>query len=199
MDIVLSGKDAGDRRAAEAIGVGGRRAAERGIEIRAEERLIGVLRWQVVETVAAALDDRVAEEAGIGPDSLEIGRYAEATRRFAGDRHGEGIAAEGGNVAPYPFHRELLVHQAVIAGIAPVFEETRLGRRQSGLDQPAEGTKAVVDGHGDDVVLGDHDRGVIHGPRATGQRAAMDPEEDRQTGARMRRGRHIDIEEETIF
>jgi len=96
-------------------------------------------------------------------------------------------------------HGKLLVHEAVIAGVADILEEARPVGRERRLDQPAESSQAVIDRDHDDVVLGDHDRGVVDGAGAGDECTAMDPEEDRQARMLVGGGRDIDVEEEAIL
>jgi hypothetical protein len=120
-----------------------------------------------------------AEEVSCGRGRFEVARDAEPARRFAADCHPVRVAAETGDVLAHPLHGKLLVHEAVIAGVADILEEARHVGRERRLDQPAEGAQAVIDRDHDDVVLGDHARGVVDGAGAGDERTAMDPEEDR--------------------
>ena len=98
-----------------------------------------------------------------------------------------------------PGHRELLVHETVVAGVADVLKGVGRGRRQHAGCEEAEAPESVVDRDDDDVVLGHHHGGVVVRPGAVDERAAVNPYEDRQPGPRGGGGRSIDVEEQAIL
>jgi hypothetical protein len=96
------------------------------------------------------------------------------TGRLAEDRDVARITAELGDVALDPAKRRLLVQEAVVAGgvVGRLFGQCPVG-------QESEPSKPVVD-RDDDAALLNQPRRVVVVALAGGQRAAVDPEHDRQ-------------------
>jgi len=152
-----------------------------------------------MQHVRPTLYDGAAIEAGPDRRGREQTGNAQTTGGLPADGHLSRIATETFDIVLHPLQRQLLVHQAVIAGVAGILEEIRRRSEQPGFDQPTERAQSIVDGHHDDVILGHHDRRVILRTRTADQRAAMNPEKHRQPRMRIRRRGNIDIQEETIF
>src|SRR5215468_7475542 len=106
-------------------------------------------------------------------------RDAETAGRFTADRHLLRITAESRNIVLDPSHRELLVHEPVVASVADVLKGTRRGRGQHAGCKEAEAPQTIVDRNDDDVVVGHHHRWVVVRPGAVDECAAVNPYENR--------------------
>ena len=116
----------------------------------------------------------------------------EAASGLPTDGHAMGISPEGGDVASQPAQGLLLVHEAVVAGLA-------LGRRQRRVGQGPEHAQAVVDGDHDDAGLADEVGAVVLVGAAVDQAATMDPHIHRQPLVGSGLGRTLHVEEQTIL
>src|SRR5580698_7167152 len=103
------------------------------------------------------------------------------------------IAAEFGDVRLYPFERELLIHQAVIADIVPLAVERRM------REEP-EGAYAVIDRHENRIAFAGELAAVVVAGFARDQAATVDPHHDRsRSGFFSIVLRRIDVQVETVL
>ena len=142
--------------------------------------------------VGAALGDCPLEQSlRRGRDQLRAD--TQPAGRLTEDRHVLRVAAEARDVVLHPLERELLVHQAVVAGVV------RLGPgAQRGMREEAEQAEPVVDRHDHNTLLDEVDR-VVVAALAADQRAAVDPHHHRQLRRRPRRTRRVDVQEEAVL
>ena len=132
--------------------------------------LFGPRQWRGL--LNAAFPDRALEEA-CRERRRHIGLRVERSGGLAADRDVVLVSAERLDVAPYPFHRELLIQKAIVA------KEMTFGVER-GMGDEAKEAEAVIDGDDDDFPSGGELGAVIAVAGAVNVAAAMNPEDDGQ-------------------